>query len=274
VSGSTLRTNGLTAGYDAGPVIHDLDLDLPPGRITSIVGGNGCGKSTLLRTLARLLKPAAGAVVLAGRDIDSIPTREVAKQLGILPQSPTAPHGLDVEGLVVRGRYPHQGLFRQWSHEDERAVGAALEATHTTHLRSREVDSLSGGQRQRAWIAMALAQETEVLLLDEPTTFLDLAHQIEVLDLLAELSAEHGRTVAMVVHDLNQACRYSDHLIAMRDGRIHAAGPPGEIVDETLVRDVYGLESRLIEDPLTGTPLCVPRAPRRTRTQTRNKETQ
>jgi iron complex transport system ATP-binding protein len=273
VSQTTLQTHGLTVGYDAEPVIHDLDLALPPGQITAIVGANGCGKSTLLRAMARLLPAASGSVVLAGSDIGSIPTREVAKRLGILPQAPTAPHGLDVEGLALRGRYPHQGVFRQWSAEDERAVAHALEATAMTSLRTRDVDSLSGGQRQRAWIAMALAQETDILLLDEPTTFLDLAHQIDVLDLLAELVDEHGRTVAMVVHDLNQACRYSDHLIAMREGRIHASGAPREIVDEGLVRDVFGLENRLIEDPVTGTPLCVPRAPRKTQTQTRETET-
>jgi iron complex transport system ATP-binding protein len=253
-----LRAASLTLAYDGPPVVHDLELVLPRGRITAVVGANGCGKSTLLRALARLLRPKAGSVMLDGRAIAELPTKAVAKRLAILPQSPIAPDGLTVEDLVARGRYPHQTLLRHWSPEDEAAVEAALAATGVGGLRGRPLDELSGGQRQRAWIAMTLAQETEILLLDEPTTFLDLAHQIEVLDLLTDLVADHGRTVVMVLHDLNQACRYADLLVAMRAGRIHAAGPPTEIVDAELVEEVFGIEAQVIEAPLTGTPLCLP----------------
>jgi iron complex transport system ATP-binding protein len=260
---SELRAGGVTLGYGDREVVHRLDLAIPRGAITAIVGANGCGKSTLLRALARLMRPRAGAVLLDGRDIGELPTKAVAKRVGILPQSPVAPEGLTVEDLVARGRYPHQTVFRHWSAQDERAVEAALAATATADLRGRPVDELSGGQRQRAWIAMTLAQETEILLLDEPTTFLDLAHQIEVLDLLSDLVADHARTVVMVLHDVNQACRYADHLVAMRDGRVHAAGAPTEIVDADLIHHVFGLSARIVEDPVTGTPLCVPARPRR-----------
>jgi iron complex transport system ATP-binding protein len=253
-----LRADGLRLAYGGRDVVHGLDLVVPSGRITAIVGANGCGKSTLLRGLARLMRPRAGRVLLDGRSIAELPTRQVAKRLGILPQSPVAPDGLTVEELVGRGRYPHQTAFRRRSAGDEAAVEAALRATRTAELRSRPLDELSGGQRQRAWIAMTLAQETEVLLLDEPTTFLDLAHQIEVLDLLADLVANDGRTVVMVLHDLNLACRYADHLVAMREGRIHAAGEPRAVVDAALVQEVFAIASRVIEDPVTGTPLCLP----------------
>jgi iron complex transport system ATP-binding protein len=255
-----IEARALTVGYGAADVVSGLDLLVPPGQITAVVGANGCGKSTLLRALARLLRPRTGSVLLDGRSLHELPSRVVARRLGLLPQAPVAPEGLTVEDLVARGRYPHQGLFRQWSSDDAAAVEAALAATATTDLRERALDELSGGQRQRAWIAMALAQQTELLLLDEPTTFLDLAHQIDVLDLLDGL----GRTVVMVLHDLNQACRYADQLVAIRDGRIHAAGAPGDIVDAAFVHDVFGLEARVVEDPVTGTPLCLPLS-RRTR---------
>ncbi len=263
MTGSPLRAEGLTLGYGDREVVHDLDLVIPPDAVTAVVGANGCGKSTLLRALARLLGPRAGRVLLDGRAISEIPTREVARRLGVLPQSPVAPEGLLVEDLVARGRHPHQSLLRHWSRGDERAVDAALAATGMLELRRRLVDELSGGQRQRAWIAMTLAQETEVLLLDEPTTFLDLAHQLEVLDLLSDLVADHRRTVVMVLHDLNQACRYADHLVAMRGGRLHRAGPPAEIVDAELIRDVFGVRARVVDDPATGTPMCVPDGRRR-----------
>jgi iron complex transport system ATP-binding protein len=254
-----LVARGLTVGYPGGPaVVRQLDLEIPRGGLTSIVGANGCGKSTLLRALGRLLAPRAGSVLLDGTDITALPSREVARRLGLLPQSPVAPDGLTVEDLVARGRYPHQGLFRQWSPGDEAAVERALRTTGTEGFRDRLVDELSGGERQRVWIAMTLAQETELLLLDEPTTFLDLAHQVDVLDLLDRLVHEEGRTVVMVVHDINQACRYSDLLVAMYVGRIHAAGAPSEIVDATFVREVFGLETEVVDDPLTGTPLCLP----------------
>jgi iron complex transport system ATP-binding protein len=265
----TLRARSLSVAYDRAPVLDGLDLELPQARVTAIVGANGCGKSTLLRALARLIAPRAGSVLLDGREIRELPSRDVARRLGVLPQSPLAPEGLTVADLVARGRYPHQGLFRQWSPGDELAVEDALAATGMRELRERPLDALSGGQRQRAWIAMALAQETELLLLDEPTTFLDLAHQLEVLDLLDRLVAERGRTVVMVLHDLNQACRFADLLVALRDGRVRAAGPPEEIVDAAFVRDVFGLEAHVVEDPVSGTPLCLPTAvPRRSRCAT------
>jgi iron complex transport system ATP-binding protein len=261
-----LRAEHVRLAYGERTVIDGLDLDVVAGTITAVIGPNGCGKSTLLRALGRLLKPTAGQVVLDGRRIDKMPTREVAKILGLLPQAPTAPEGLTVADLVARGRHPHQAWYRQWSADDEEAVAQALEWTGIADLAERPVDELSGGQRQRAWISMALAQGTDLLLLDEPTTFLDLAHQIDVLDLLDGLVAERGRTVVMVLHDINQACRYADQLVAVRDGRVHAAGTPDEIVDESFIREVFGLDARVVEDPVSGTPLCLPATqPRRTR---------
>jgi iron complex transport system ATP-binding protein len=253
-----LRGERLSLGYGERLVIDDLSLVLLPGRITAIVGANASGKSTLLRGLARLLKPRAGAVYLDGKSLARLPSRVVATQIGILAQSSVAPEGLTVADLVARGRYPYQRWFRQWSPEDEAAVTAALAATGTTELAGRPVDELSGGQRQRAWIAMALAQDTEIMLLDEPTTFLDIAHQIEVLDLLVELNRGKGRTIALVLHDLNHAARYAHHLVAMADGRIVAEGPPAEIVTPSLVKSVFNLECRVIPDPVVGTPLVIP----------------
>jgi iron complex transport system ATP-binding protein len=253
-----LRARNLTLAYDERDVIEGLDLTVPPGEMTAVVGANGSGKSTLLRALARLLRPRAGAVLLDGEPIERLSTGEVAKRVAILPQSPLAPDGIVVEDLVARGRYPHQGLFRQWSTEDEAAVERALAATGTAALRNRPLDELSGGQRQRAWIAMTLAQQTEFLLLDEPTAFLDLAHQVEVLDLLADLVERHGRTVVLVLHDLNQACRCADHLVALRDGTVHASGPPAEVVDAALVREVFDVAVTVMDDPVTGTPLSLP----------------
>jgi iron-siderophore transport system ATP-binding protein len=258
VSGAPLRAEDLTVGYDGRIVSEALDVRVPPGSFTAIVGPNACGKSTLLRAFARMLKPARGAVLLDGRPIRSLPSKEVARRLGLLPQSSVAPDAITVADLVARGRYPHQGLLRQWSEADERAVQAAMEATGVASLAQRAVDELSGGQRQRVWLAMVLAQETDVLLLDEPTTFLDIAHQIEVLDLCADLRDRHGRTLVVVLHDLNHACRYATHLIAMRDGSIVAEGDPAEVVDEALVERVFGLRCRVMEDPETGTPLVVP----------------
>jgi iron-siderophore transport system ATP-binding protein len=267
VSDAPLQARTLTVGYgDGADVVDGLDLVVPRERITAVVGANGCGKSTLLRALARLVRPRRGTVLLDGRAISELRSREVARRLGILPQAPLAPDGLTVEDLVARGRYPHQGLFRQWSQHDEAAVEEALAATATAALRHRPLDELSGGQRQRAWIAMALAQQTRLLLLDEPTTFLDLAHQVDVLELLDGLVADRGRTVVMVLHDINQACRYADHLVAIRDGRVHAAGAPGDVVDDAFIRDVFGLEARVVEDPVTASPLCLPISqPRRNR---------
>jgi iron complex transport system ATP-binding protein len=255
---AVLSAQDLTLKYDQRCVVDGLTAEIPEGKVTMIVGANACGKSTLLRGLSRLLKPAAGVVTLDGKDIHSRPARELARTLGLLPQHPTAPDGIAVRDLVGRGRYPHQGFFRSWSTEDDAAVQRALEATETLELAERNVDELSGGQRQRVWIAMALAQETDVLLLDEPTTYLDLAHQVEVLDLVTDLNRKRGTTVAIVLHDLNLAARYADHVIALKGGEIVALGDPLDVVTEKMVLDVFGLESRVIPDPVSGTPLIIP----------------
>jgi iron complex transport system ATP-binding protein len=255
---STLEARELTLAYDGPLVVDDVSLVIPAGRITVLVGRNGSGKSTLLRAFARLLQPRGGSVYLDSRSIFDIPTKQLARRLGILPQQPLAPDGLTVRELVAQGRHPHQGWFQQWSDDDERIAERALTLTGMTGLADRSVDSLSGGQRQKAWIAMALAQDTEILLLDEPTTFLDMAHQMEVLDLIADLDRAEGRTTVMVLHDLNQACRYADHLVAIKDGRVYAQGEPATVVTEEMVRTVFDVECRVIDDPLVGTPLCVP----------------
>ncbi|MFC9328967.1 ABC transporter ATP-binding protein [Kitasatospora sp. NPDC057015] len=247
--------------YGERAIATDLSVAVPDGSFTVIVGPNACGKSTLLRAFARLLKPAAGRVLLDGERISALPSKELARRLGLLPQSSNAPDGITVADLVARGRYPHQGLFRQWSGEDERVVAESMAATNVEELADRYVDELSGGQRQRVWLAMAIAQQTSLLLLDEPTTFLDIAHQVEVLDLCARLHREQGRTLVAVLHDLNQAARYATHLIAMRDGAVVAEGPPSEIVTADLVERVFDLPCQVIEDPQTGTPLVVPMAP-------------
>lgn len=254
----TLTTSELSLAYGERRVIDGLGLTIAPGQITSIVGSNGCGKSTLLRALARLLKPTAGQVLLDGRALHEQPSKEVARVLGLLPQSPVAPEGIVVADLVGRGRHPHQGLLGRWSTRDYEVVAEALAATNTADLAERCVDELSGGQRQRVWIAMALAQETDILLLDEPTTFLDVAHQLEVLDLLVDLNAAKATTVVMVLHDLGLAARYSDELIAMRQGQIVAQGTPAEVVTQETVREVFGIEAKVVPDPVSGAPLVMP----------------
>jgi iron complex transport system ATP-binding protein len=260
--GTRLRTEGVSLAYEGGPaVVTGLDLPIPDGEVTCIVGANACGKSTLLRALARLLVPTHGSVLLDGQAIHRLPTKVVARTLGVLPQSPTAPEGLSVEDLVSRGRFPHQRFLQTWTEADEEAVESALAMTGTAGLRHRPVDELSGGQRQRAWIAMALAQETALLLLDEPTTYLDVAHRLDVLELLRELNAQRGRTVVMVLHDLNEAARYSDHLIALRDGQVVASGSPLQVVTPAVVRETFGIDSHIIDDPVSGTPLVVPIGP-------------
>ncbi len=254
---STLSTEQLTLAYEQAVVISEMNVTVPSGVITALVGPNGCGKSTLLRGLARLLAPRGGAAFLDGKAIHRIQTGELARQLGILPQSPVAPEGLTVRELVAQGRYPHQSWLQQWAAEDEAAVLKAFDLTGMTELVDRPVDALSGGQRQRAWIAMTLAQETAVILLDEPTTFLDLAHQIEVLQLLERLNRTEGRTIVMVVHDLNHATRHAQHLIAMRAGALVACGPPSQVVTPALLRDVFGVEADVVPDPRTGVPICM-----------------
>jgi iron complex transport system ATP-binding protein len=254
----TLTVSKLSSGYDDTLILDGLDLDVPSGKITVIVGANACGKSTLLRTMSRLLAPRKGQVLLDGKSIHRIPSRELARTLGLLPQSPIAPEGITVADLVSRGRNPHQKMFARWTREDDEAVAAALNATQTALLAERPVDELSGGQRQRVWIAMALAQQTEILLLDEPTTFLDIAHQVEVLDLLTDLNRERGTTIVMVLHDLNLAARYADFLVAMNGGRLHVSGAPQDVLTEKTVADVFGLESRIITDPTSGRPIMLP----------------
>ena len=258
VGSSRLVAESVSLGYGDRIVVDALSVEIPDAEVTVIVGANACGKSTLLRGMARLLRPAAGAVLLDGQAIHRTPTRQVARTLGLLPQSPVTPEGVTVVDLVGRGRHPHQGAFRRWSAADEDAVVEALALTGTTGLADRVVDELSGGQRQRVWIAMALAQGTDLLLLDEPTTYLDLAHQVEMLDLLADLNARRGTTVVMVLHDLNLAARYADHLVAMADGVVVAEGPPAEVVTEDVVRGVFDLDCRVITDPVSRTPLVVP----------------
>ncbi|MFB6534754.1 ABC transporter ATP-binding protein [Streptomyces noursei] len=256
-----MTARDLTLSYEERTVVEGLDLDVPDGAVTVVVGPNACGKSTLLRALGRLLRPRRGTVLLDGTDLAKIPTRKIAQSLGLLPQTPVAPEAITVGDLVARGRQPHQRWWQQWSAEDERAVVEAMARTDVATLADRPVDELSGGQRQRVWIAMALAQETDLLLLDEPTTYLDIAHQVEVLDLVRQLNHERDRTVVAVLHDLNQAARYADHLVAMKAGRIVAQGRPGDVVTADLVREVFGLDSVVVPDPVTGSPLVVPGRP-------------
>ena len=255
----TLAAQSLTLAYGEHAVIDGMDLEIPPGRITAIVGANGCGKSTLLRALARLIPPKAGQVVLDGKALHGRPTKDVARTLGLLPQSPVAPEGIAVADLVGRGRHPHQKLLARWGARDYEVVAQALEATGTADLADRSVDELSGGQRQRVWIAMALAQETDILLLDEPTTFLDVAHQVEVLDLLTDLNHDRGTTIVMVLHDINLAARYADHIFALRAGRLVASGTPDDVITSELIRDVFDLDALIVPDPVSGSPIVVPR---------------
>ncbi|MFJ6094627.1 ABC transporter ATP-binding protein [Williamsia sp. D3] len=253
-----LQAQDVTIGYDKRVISESLSVDIPDGAFTVIVGPNACGKSTLLRALSRLLAPTKGSVLLDGKAISSYPAKEVARRLGLLPQSSIAPDGIRVADLVARGRYPHQKLIRQWSADDESAVIEAMTATGVTELSGRLVDELSGGQRQRVWVAMVLAQQTPLMLLDEPTTFLDIAYQIDLLELCAELNKTGGRTLVAVLHDLNHACRYADHIIAMKAGAIVAEGRPADIITADLVRDVFGLPCRIIDDPESHTPLVIP----------------
>lgn len=257
-----LSAEDVTLAYDQRVIAEQLSVEIPDHSFTVIVGPNACGKSTLLRALSRMLRPSRGRVLLDGQVIQSMPAKKVARTLGLLPQSSVAPDGITVADLVGRGRYPHQGVLRQWSAEDERVVRESMARTGVAELADRYVDELSGGQRQRVWIAMALAQQTPLLLLDEPTTYLDIQHQIDVLDLCAELHEEQGRTLVAVLHDLNHAARYATHLIALKGGEVIAQGAPDEVVTAGLVEEVFGLRCQVIDDPETGTPLVVPAARR------------
>lgn len=248
----------MSAGYGDKTILQELSLEISPGKITSIVGANACGKSTLLRTISRLLSPFHGQVLLDGKSVHHSPTKALARTLGLLPQSPIAPEGITVGDLVSRGRHPHHGMMSRWDQKDDEAVAQALEVTKTADLIDREVDELSGGQRQRVWIAMALAQETDILLLDEPTTFLDVTHQIEVLDLLVDLNLQRGITIIMVLHDLNLAARYSDYLLAMMNGRVHAHGEPNDVLTQSMIKTVFGLNNHIILDPVSNIPMMIP----------------
>lgn len=254
----TFQAKGLVAGYDGKRILDGVSLQIPSNRISVIIGANACGKSTLLKTLARLIRPISGEVLLDGRSIHEIPTKQLARVIGLLPQSPVVPEGIKVADLIGRGRYPHQSFFGTWSRQDEQAVAEAMEIMNITELADRYMDELSGGQRQRVWIGMVLAQQTDILLLDEPTTYLDITHQIEILDLLTDLNRKYGKTIVMVLHDINLAARYADYLFAMRQGRLVAAGKPSEVITGQLIKDVFGMDCAVVEDPVSGAPSVVP----------------
>jgi len=255
---SKMQTERLHIGYGSVTIVEDLNLLLPDGKVTALVGANGSGKSTILKAMSRILRPSAGRVLLDGKSIERHSTRDVARQLAILPQQPVAPEGLTVEELVSFGRFPHQRGLGTMNAEDKKAIRRALAVTGMEPFADRSVDQLSGGQRQRAWIAMAIAQETEMLFLDEPTTFLDMAHQLEVLQLLRRLNREEGRTIVMVVHDLNHASLYADHVVAIQSGRIVAQGAPGEVITQAMLREVFGVDAEIVADPRSGMPVCLP----------------
>lgn len=253
-----LETKHIISGYNGKTIVNDVNISLPDGKITVIIGANACGKSTLLKTVARLLKPLSGEILLEGTKIHQIPPKQLARKLGLLPQSPIVPEGITVADLVARGRYPYQGLFRGLKSDDYDAVTEALNRMGIADIADSSVDELSGGQRQRVWIAMTLAQETDILLLDEPTTYLDITHQIEILDLLMDLNQRKGTTIVMVLHDINLSARYADHIIAMKTGRVVAEGSPVEVLNESLIKEVFGLDCTVISDPVSKTPMIIP----------------
>ncbi|PAD77717.1 MULTISPECIES: ABC transporter ATP-binding protein [Paenibacillus] len=254
-----LQAEQLVAGYDQKPIIHGIDLTIPSHKISVIIGANGCGKSTLLKTLARLIKPISGSITLDGKGIGRIPSKQLARMIGLLPQSPIVPEGISVADLVGRGRFPHQSLFSGWSKKDTEAVAEAMSIMNIVEYANHHIDELSGGQRQRVWIAMALAQQTDILFLDEPTTFLDITYQVEILDLLTDLNRKHGTTIVMVLHDINLSARYADYIFAMDSGRLVAEGPPSEVITSAMVKDIFGLDCVVIADPLSGSPFVIPK---------------
>lgn len=255
----TFQAEQLVAGYDNKTIIQGVSLTIPSNKISVIIGSNGCGKSTLLKTLARLIKPMSGNVTLDGKSISKIPPKQLARVVGLLPQSPIVPEGISVADLVGRGRFPHQSLLSTWSKKDYEAVAEAMTLMNITEFANRSIDELSGGQQQRVWIAMALAQQTDILFLDEPTTFLDITYQVEILDLLTDLNRKHGTTIVMVLHDINLSARYADHIFALQTGKLVAEGKPSEVITSTLVKDIFGLECSVIEDPISGSPLVIPK---------------
>ncbi|CAH1220528.1 putative siderophore transport system ATP-binding protein YusV [Paenibacillus auburnensis] len=255
----TFQAEQIVAGYDHKTVIHDVSLVIPSNKISVIIGSNGCGKSTLLKTMARLIKPTSGKITLDGKAISKIPPKQLARVIGLLPQSPIVPEGISVADLVGRGRYPHQSLLSGWSKKDYEAVAEAMTLMDITEFANHNIDELSGGQRQRVWIAMALAQQTDILFLDEPTTFLDITYQVEILDLLTDLNRKHGTTIVMVLHDINLSARYADHIFALHNGKLVAEGEPSQVITDTLVKDIFGLDSMVIKDPIAGSPMVVPK---------------
>lgn len=253
------KVEHLVSGYDRKIIVNDVSLNLPIGKISVILGANACGKSTLLKTLARLIKPQSGSISLDGTSIDKIAPKKLARSIGLLPQSPIVPEGITVADLVSRGRFPYQSFLRSWSKEDARAVSEALDMMGISELANRNIDELSGGQRQRVWIAMALAQETDILFLDEPTTFLDISYQVEILDLLTELNRKKGTTIVMVLHEINLSARYADHIFVMKSGKVLAEGRPSEVISSELMKQAFSLNCDVIEDPISHSPLIVPK---------------
>ncbi|MCM3411747.1 ABC transporter ATP-binding protein [Metabacillus litoralis] len=252
------QAEGITAGYDNKTILHDVSISIPSNKISIIIGANGCGKSTLLKTMARLIKPTSGQVTLGGKSIHSIPSKQLARVVGLLPQSPIVPEGITVSDLVGRGRFPHQSFLKGWTKKDYEAVAEAMEMMKITEFADRHIDELSGGQRQRVWIAMALAQQTDILFLDEPTTYLDITYQVEILDLLTDLNQKYGTTIVMVLHDINLSARYANHIFALHKGKLVAEGAPKEVITSELIEDIFGLNCTVVEDPVSGSPSVVP----------------
>ncbi|WP_449538616.1 ABC transporter ATP-binding protein [Ferdinandcohnia sp. Marseille-Q9671] len=254
----TFQAEEITAGYDNRMILHDVSMNIPSNRISIMIGANGCGKSTLLKTMARLIKPTSGRVTLNGKPINKIPPKQLARVLGLLPQTPIVPEGITVADLVGRGRFPHQTLLKGWTKKDYEAVAEAMEIMKITEFSGRNIDELSGGQRQRVWIAMALAQQTDILFLDEPTTYLDITYQVEILDLLTDLNRKHGTTIVMVLHDINLSARYADHIFALHSGKLVAEGEPSKVITSQLIEDIFGLQCTVVRDPVSDSPFVVP----------------